>query len=114
FDAMFYGDDRGKPDAGELQAYLRAGVSSLIGFGDKLSVGYFFVPDQPEELSLGEVNYVAAVGHDGAALTLNGSLSRNDQGDSGPGLGNQAESTRFFGQLSYPLIRSRQQSLWLH
>ena len=113
-DASFYGDNRGKPDAGELEAYARTGISSLITFGDKLSLGYFFVPDQPEELELGELNYVAALGHDGTTLTLNGSLSRNDQGDSGPGRANLAESARFFGQVSYPLIRSRAQSLWIH
>ncbi len=114
YDAMFYSDNRGKPEAGEMEAYARAGASSLLSFGDKLSVGYFFVPDQLEELQFGEVNYLAALGYDGATMTLNASISRNDQGDAPPGLANESESTRFFGQLSYPVIRSREQSLWIH
>ncbi len=114
FDASFYSDNRGRPEAGELQAYVRAGTTSLVTFGDRLSFGFFFVPDQPEELLLGEANYVAALGHDGATLNLNGSLSRNDQGDNPPGLKNESDSTRFFGQFTYPLIRARDQSLWLH
>jgi hemolysin activation/secretion protein len=85
YDAMFYSDNRGKPEAGEM-----------------------------EELQFGEVNYLAALGYDGATMTLNASISRNDQGDAPPGLANESESTRFFGQLSYPVIRSREQSLWIH
>ena len=114
FDASLYSDNRGTPDAGELETYLRAGASSLLSFGDKLSVGFFFVPDQPSELALGEVNYIAALGYDGATLTLNGTASRNDQGDNPPGLANESDSVRFFAQLNYPLIRGRSQSLWLH
>ena len=109
-----YSDNRGKPDAGEMQAYVRGGVSHIIGFGDTLSGGYFFVPDQLSELAFGEVNYLAALGHDGTTLTVNGSVSRNDQGDSGPGLDNLSESTRFFGQITHPLLRGRETSLWLH
>jgi len=114
YELSFYSDNRGKPNAGELQAIARAGVAHVIGFGDRLSGGFFFVPDQPEELELGLLNYTTALGHDGAVLTLDGSVSRNDLGDSGPGLDNLSESTRFFGQVSYPLVRGRETSLWLH
>lgn len=114
YELNFYSDNRGKPEAGEMQAIARAGVSHLIGFGDRLSGGFFFVPDQPEELQLGLLNYTTALGHDGTMLTLDGSLSRNDTGDSGPGLDNLSESTRFFGQVSHPVVRGRETSLWLH
>ncbi|MBI1212108.1 MAG: BamA/TamA family outer membrane protein [Alphaproteobacteria bacterium] len=114
FDANLYTDYRGKPEAGEMQTYLRAGAAHLLSFGDKLSGGYFFVPDQPDELAFGELNYIAALGYDGASLALNGSISRNTRGNNGPNLDNESDSTRFFGQLSYPLIRERETSLWLH
>lgn len=114
FDANFYTDNRGKPDAGELQSYVRGGAAHLLSFGDKLSGGYFFVPDQPGELAFGELNYAASLGYDGTTISANASVSRNDQGQTAAHLDNLSESTRLFGQLTYPLLRGRDTSLWLH
>jgi hemolysin activation/secretion protein len=114
YELSLYTDNRGSPDAGEMQTYVRAGTAHVINFADRLSAGYFFVPDQPEELAFGELNYVTALGYDGATLTVNGSVSRNDQGDKAPGVPSSSESTRFFGQITYPIIRQRETSLWLH
>lgn len=113
-DGTAYTDNRGTPAVGRVQSWTAAGLNSALGMGERFQIGVFTVPFQPQELVYVEGDYTQPLGADGleAALTL--SHSEVDGGSDLSEVDTESTSDRVQVRLSYPLIRARQENLWLN
>lgn len=111
-EASLYTDNRGTNSAGPIQAYGRVAVNSIVSTGDQLSAGIFFVPDDPDELLLGEFNYHTPIGSNGTYATLSGLISKVDAGASLAVFDIESETKQIGFNLTHPIIRQRKTSLW--
>ncbi len=111
-EASLYTDNRGTDSAGPVQAYARIAGNSILKKGDQLSVGVFFIPDAPNELVLGELNYHLPINRAGTYATLSGMISRFDAGASLAVMNAESRTRRLAFSISHPLIRRRKASLW--
>ncbi len=100
----------GTASVGPFQTWLSGGVNSVFGRGERVELGVFTVPNQPKELLYGQLAYTQPIGHEGTTVSLSGSLSRIDEGH-----GSETNSTSgtFTARGWHPLIRSRDENLWL-
>ncbi|MEO1252868.1 MAG: ShlB/FhaC/HecB family hemolysin secretion/activation protein [Pseudomonadota bacterium] len=112
FEADVYIDNRGTEDAGPLQAYASASVNSIVRTGDRLKAGFFTIPEAPGELILGDLSYQLPITDSGAYVTLSGLVSRFDAGALLAALDTEIRTKQIAMRLSYPFIRTRNQSLW--
>lgn len=110
--ASLYLDNRGTDAAGPIQAYARVAASSLITTGDQLSAGVFFIPDQPSELILGEMEYQLPVGTAGTYFSVSGAVSKFDAGAFLGTLGTQSTQKSIAANIAHPFIRRRKTSIW--
>ena len=111
-EANLYTDNRGTDAAGPVQIYARAAVNSVALSGDQLSVGVFTIPDDPDELILGDISYQASLTDAGTYVTLSGMVSKFDAGASLLALGTQSKTKRISIRFSHPIVRRRKLSLW--
>jgi len=111
-EASLYLDNRGTEDAGPIQAYARLAANSLLTSGDRLNAGVFFIPDQPSELILGEMEYQLPVGTAGTYLSLSGAVSKFDAGAFLGTLGTESTQKSIAVNIAHPFIRRRKISLW--
>ncbi len=112
FEASLYADNRGTDAAGPVQIYARAAANSIALTGDQLSVGVFTIPDDPDELILGDISYQAPLTDAGTYVTLSGMVSKFDAGASLLALGTQSKTKRISIRFSHPFVRRRKLSLW--
>lgn len=112
FEASLYIDNRGTDAAGPVQAHARAAANSIALTGDKLSVGVFTIPDDPDELILGDISYQTPLTDAGTYVILSGMVSKFDAGASLLALGTQSKTKRISIQFSHPIVRQRKLSLW--
>lgn len=112
FEASVYIDNRGTPQAGQTQTYARVAVNSVVKTGDQLSFGVFTVPDDPEELILGEAAYRTPIGNTPAYITLSGMVARFDAGASLAAFDTESKTERVTASVSYPFIRGKDESLF--
>jgi len=106
-------DNRGPESLGPWEAQLSASAHSLLDSLDRAQLSFFTVPAEPRELLSTELFYEHPIGSDGAAAAL--SVARSDlrpQGNLAP-LALKGTAMRYVARLTYPLIRRREQSLWL-
>lgn len=113
-DAFARLDNRGTPEVGRLQGWLGASVNSLFGFGERIGATFITVPSEPEELLYGAVSSDIPIGAYGTSLSLFGAYSTIDAGSSSEPLDSESRSYQFIGRLSHPLIRSKEQNLWVN
>ncbi len=113
-DAFARLDNRGTPEVGRLQGWLGASVNSLLGFGERIGATFITVPSEPEELLYGAVSSDIPIGAYGTSLSLFGAYSTIDAGSSSEPLDSESRSYQFIGRLSHPLIRSKEQNLWIN
>lgn len=113
-DAFARLDNRGTPEVGRLQGWLGASLNSALGFGERIRATFITVPSEPEELLYGAVSSDIPIGAYGTSLSLFGAYSTIDAGSSSEPLDSESRSYQFIGRLSHPLIRSREQNLWLN
>jgi len=113
-DAFARLDNRGTPEVGRLQGWLGASVNSLFGLGERIGATFITVPSEPEELLYGAVSSDIPVGAYGTLLSLFGAYSTIDAGSSSEPLDSESRSYQFIGRLSHPLIRSKEQNLWIN
>ncbi len=111
-EASLYTDNRGTDTAGPVQAYAHIAGNSLLKTGDQLSAGVFFIPDDPNELVLGELSYHLPLAGAGTYATFSGMISHFDAGSSLAALDTQSRTRRIAFSISHPLIRRRKTSLW--
>lgn len=112
-DASAQLDNRGTPEVGRLQGFLSGAVNGALGFGESLQASFVTVPTQPEELLYGSVSATAPVGNAGTYVSALGAYGAADPGSSKAALDSDIRIAQFVGRVWHPLIRSRQQSLWL-
>jgi len=112
-DATVYGDNRGTPAVGRLQTWLSGGLNSAFGASERLQLGFFTVPNEPDELRYFELVYDQPVDSNGTYLRLSASHSDVDASDDLRVLEAESESRVFSLQLRHALLRSRKQNLWL-
>jgi len=112
-DGNTYFDNRGTRSVGRLQTWLSGGMNSVLGFGERLQLGLFTVPNQPKELIYLDVRYEQPIGLNGTYVSLTG--SRTDSEAGGKLKAVNAESESYSGEVSvrHPVIRTRRQNLWL-
>lgn len=113
-DATVYADNRGTPAVGRLQTWVSGGTNSLFGLGERIQVGVFTVPNQPEELLYKEVSYQQPLGSAGTEAHLSASHSAIDAGNDLGLLDTHSTSTRFALRMSHPVVRSRTENLWIN
>ena len=111
-EAAAYVDNRGTPEAGEIQAYGRVAANSVVRAGDRLSVDIFTVPDDPQELVLSEIAYQAPLNDAGTYITISGMASKFDAGALLAALDTESRTWQVSARLSHPIIRQRKTSLW--
>lgn len=109
-DGTFFFNNWGTAAVGPLQTWLSGGVNSVFGQGERVELGLLTVPNQPKEILYGQLAYTQPIGHEGATVSLSGSVSKIDEGH-----GSETNSTSgtFTARGWYPVIRSRDENLWL-
>lgn len=112
-DASFYSDNRGSRAVGPVQAGAAAGYNNALLTGDRLSATYFTVPDATEELQYFQGEYSLPIGKSGLRLKLSAAASFVDAGAEHTELGTESEAKSVNLLLSYPLKRTRDESLWI-
>jgi hemolysin activation/secretion protein len=109
-----YLDNRGTRSVGRVQGWLGGGFNDGLGLGERIEGLVFTVPDRPEELVYGQLGYAQPIGVDGlvAAVTAAGSLS--EPGAALAPFDIESSSLSVSARATYPLVRAREQSLWLY
>ncbi|MCE2510459.1 MAG: ShlB/FhaC/HecB family hemolysin secretion/activation protein [Alphaproteobacteria bacterium] len=107
-------DNRGTPDVGRLQGYVAVDFNSLFGLLERTRLTFYTVPDSPDELLYFEGQHEQVLNAAGTTLTLSGSQSFIDSGADLEVFGVESMGTRISLELRHPLIRSREESLYLH
>lgn len=112
-DGTFYLDNRGTPSVGRLEGYGSVGANAFFAMGERLQLGFFTVPNQPEELLYADLLYLQPLGADGLTGSLHLSASRVDAGDDLARFDTLSHSRGAELGLRYPVIRSRSLNLAL-
>jgi hemolysin activation/secretion protein len=106
-------DNRGTESLGPWQAQLSGSISSLISAFDRLQLSFFTTANRPSELVSTELLYDTPVNSSGTRLAL--SVARTDLKPGGSLAPQAIDGTamRYTARVTHPLIRGRDQSLWL-
>ena len=112
-DASAQIDNRGTPEVGRLQGFLSGSLNDSLGFGESISANFVTIPTQPEELLYGAASAAVPVGDAGTYVSALGAYGAADPGSSKAAFDSDILIAQFLGRIWHPLIRSRQQSLWL-
>lgn len=108
-----YLDNRGTRAVGPLQLGLSATANSLMGTGEAITGAYYTSPNDPNELQYGQVYYLQPIGSDGFQLALTGSYSATEPDDAFAPVNRRGSSVYASLGLNYPLLRMRNESIWL-
>ncbi|WP_404785721.1 ShlB/FhaC/HecB family hemolysin secretion/activation protein [Altericista sp. CCNU0014] len=105
--------NRGTEEVGPLRAQAGVSLNSILEEGERVTVRGATSLSNPSELALGSINVVAPIGNDGLKLNLDGSYtSVNPRGDLRD-LGINGRTVALEAGLTYPIVRSRQTSIYL-
>lgn len=113
FDAAAQLDNRGTPDVGRLQGFVSGGVNNALGIGESVQAGYVTVPNQPKELQYGTLSATVPVGNAGTSVSALGAYGAVDPSGSKAALESDIRIAQFVGRVTHPLLRSREQSVWI-
>ena len=108
-DATVYMDNRGTRSVGRLQTWLSTGMNSVLGFGERIQVGLFTVPNQPKELIYLDVNYEQPINRNGTYMAFQAARSDSDAGGRLSVLDSESDSTSAMVSMWHPVIRSREE-----
>lgn len=111
--AGLYVDNRGTPDQGPWQVYASANYNSVIQPGDQVFMSAMTVPDSPDELTYADASYSMAL-EGGGRVRIGVSGYRTDApaGNRNGWVGGWSRAATI--GISTPLVRSRDQNLWLN
>ncbi|MEQ8935015.1 MAG: POTRA domain-containing protein [Amphiplicatus sp.] len=112
FVASVYSDNRGTEEVGRVQTFLQGAANSAFTSGDQIGGGLFFTPIDPNELLFGQLYYTTPIGSSGLLATFSGSGARIRSGGALAAFDIAGESIQAQARLSYPLVRTREFSLW--
>lgn len=105
-------DNRGTKFLGPEQGTVGAQVNSIFRPGDTTGVQY--LTSGNKELNFLQVNHSEPLGTSGLKLDINGGMTRAKPGSSLTDLEIVGRSTSANAELSYPIIRTRSQNLYVH
>jgi hemolysin activation/secretion protein len=106
-------DNRGPSYEGPWEAEASAALASAAIPFDELSATFFTVPAEPRELIAGAVGYSFPLGSSGLRGSLAASRSAIHPGDYLAPADLDGLTDTYRAGLNYPLLRTRDQSLWL-
>jgi len=106
-------DNRGTDSLGPWQTQLSGGINSTLLAFDRLQLSVFDSINHPNELLSTELLYDAPLDHSGTRLTLSVARTHLLPGGKLAPLDVHATAMRYAAQITYPLLRTRAQSLWL-
>lgn len=106
-------DNRGSRFTGRWTVYGDAEWNSPLGDGDQLGSSVQMMPTDPSERIQGQVRYQHPIGTDGLTGSLAVTVSHGEPVGSLAQLHLKTDSLAVGPRLSYPLLRSRAQSLYL-
>lgn len=103
-------DNRGADAQGPWQAYATASINSAVLAGDRLTVSALTVPEDPDELTFGEIAYSVPLGSATSARIAMSAYSTDAPAGSAGWLNGQSRAASF--AVTHALMRSRATSLW--
>ncbi len=106
-------DNRGTESLGPWQLQLSGGINSLLSAFDRLQLSVFDTPNDPTELLSSEILYNAPLDRAGTRLALSVTRTHLLPGGSLASQDENATAMRYASRVTYPLLRSRDQSVWL-
>jgi hemolysin activation/secretion protein len=113
FGGQIYLDNRGEGGGDALQLSASARVSGLLEAGDRLSLNIFTDPFDPRASHFAQAAFSLPFGLRGSYATLSASVSASNNGSIFDPTHSESGSRTLVFALSHPLLRSREQSLWL-
>ncbi len=105
-------DNRGTKFLGPQQVTVGAQMNSVFRPGDTTSVQYLTTANK--ELNFVQVSHSEPLGTNGLALNVNSGYTRAEPGSSLQDLEIVGKSKTANAELSYPIIRARDQNLYAH
>lgn len=113
WEGSLYSDNRGTRAVGPIQLGIATTANSLLNSGEAFTASAYTTPTNPEELQFGQLRFHQPIGSDGFGLILEGAYSRSNPSSATNNFGRNGTSA--FGGLTieYPLIRMRNETLWL-
>jgi hemolysin activation/secretion protein len=107
-------DNRGSRAVGRARTDDSVSLNSVLGLGDSLRLRLLQTVES-RELSYGSATWSVPVGADGAVVSLSGDYFHSEPGTPLLSLlGYSSHGWTSRGELEFPAIRGRGQSLWLH
>jgi hemolysin activation/secretion protein len=106
-------DNRGTESLGPWETQLSASVNSLLSAFDRLQLSIFDTPNRPRELVSPEIFYGTPLDSRGTRLGLSVARTSLRPGGSLAAEDFDATAMRYAAQVTHPLLRSRDRSLWL-
>ncbi len=113
YDGLLYLDNRGTSSVGPTQGYTSLGANNLIGGGERFQLAGFTVPEKPEELGFASLRFEQPLGSSGLLFFGQPSVSRVEPSDRENNNNEVSRSLRVVTGLRYPILRSRQESLFI-
>ncbi|WP_269515162.1 ShlB/FhaC/HecB family hemolysin secretion/activation protein [Brevundimonas subvibrioides] len=105
-----YVDNRGSEAQGPWQAYVTASVNSAVVPGDQITVSALTVPEDPQELSYGEVSYSALIAEETRLKASVSTYATDAPAGSVGWLSGHSQAASI--AVTQMLVRSRERSLW--
>ncbi|RZJ00816.1 MAG: ShlB/FhaC/HecB family hemolysin secretion/activation protein [Brevundimonas sp.] len=113
YTARAYLENRGSPSQGPWQAYLTTSGNSLLAAGDQLTLSMLTTPERVDELTFAELAYSTSLGQGRRfRFALSGYTTDAPPSTTNNWLSGRSKAVSI--NLSQPLLRSRQKSLWLN
>ncbi len=114
FGGAFFTDNRGSAEVGPVQTGLSAEIRNALSFGDAITLTAFTVPQDTEELRLLRLAYATSLGSSGLQGGIQLTASEIDAGGTNAAFEDESSLRKASLQLSYPVIRAREQALWVN
>jgi len=105
-------DNRGSRFSGLWTLNADAEVNSILDSADQLAASFTTSPDASEQVA-GQLRYRRPIGDDGVIGTLAGTITRGEPGSTLAAFGVNTNSWALGPRLTWPIIRTRAQSLQL-
>lgn len=112
FDFFTYLDNRGSAEIGRLESWTAAGANDVLGLNERLQLGFFTNPLEPQEVLYGEFSWTQPIGSSGTVATATVSATETDSGGTDRDRDLESKSRGISLDLFHPLLRGSAHSIW--
>jgi hemolysin activation/secretion protein len=112
-DFFTYLDNRGTPESGRLESWTSVGANDVLGLRERVQLGFFTNPLEPNEVLYGEVSWLQPIGSAGTTITAKVSATETDAGGTQRNLDLESKSRGASLEVVHPLLRAAADSVWL-